>query len=86
MSMNLDRHMNAHKDLFMHLVHGDGDSADKHKEFYDEYLSVMDLTAEFFLQTVETVFVNHDLPKGTNDVSRHPGRAGADHQMCADDR
>lgn len=64
MSMNLDRHMNAHKDLFMHLVHGDGDSADKHKEFYDEYLSVMDLTAEFFLQTIETVFVKHDLPKG----------------------
>ncbi len=64
MSMNLDRHMHAHKDLFMHLVSGDGDSADKHKEFYDEYLSVMDLTAEFFLQTVEVVFVNHDLPKG----------------------
>ena len=64
MSMNLDRHMHAHKDLFMHLVHGDGDSAEKHKEFYDEYLSVMDLTAEFFLQTVDTVFVKHDLPKG----------------------
>ena len=64
MSMNLDRHMHAHKDLFLHLVRGDGDSADKHKDFYDEYLSVMDLTAEFFLQTVEVVFVNHDLPKG----------------------
>ncbi|MHA1523443.1 MAG: polyhydroxyalkanoate depolymerase, partial [Alphaproteobacteria bacterium] len=43
---------------------GDGDSAEKHAEFYDEYLAVMDLTAEFYLQTVEVVFINHDLPKG----------------------
>ncbi len=64
MSMNLDRHMTAHQDLFMHLVEGDGDSADKHREFYDEYLAVVDLTAEFYLQTVETVFVRHALPKG----------------------
>src|SRR5262245_40119632 len=56
MSMNLDRHLEAHKDLFMHLVRGDGDSAQKHREFYDEYLAVMDLSAEFYLQTVETVF------------------------------
>jgi len=45
-------------------VRGDGDSAGKHKEFYDEYLAVMDLAAEFYLQTVETVFVRHALPKG----------------------
>lgn len=64
MSMNLDRHLIAHKDFFMHLVKDDGDSAEKHREFYDEYLAVMDLTAEFYLQTVETVFVRHDLPKG----------------------
>jgi poly(3-hydroxybutyrate) depolymerase len=64
MSMNLDRHIEAHKQLFMHLVRGDGDSAGKHKEFYDEYLAVMDLAAEFYLQTVETVFVRHDLPQG----------------------
>jgi poly(3-hydroxybutyrate) depolymerase len=57
MSMNLDRHIIAHKDFFVHLVKGDGDSAEKHREFYDEYLAVMDLTAEFYLQTVETVFV-----------------------------
>ena len=50
--------------MFNHLVEGDGDSAEKHREFYDEYLAVMDLTAEFYLQTVEKVFVNHDLPKG----------------------
>lgn len=64
MSMNLDRHIIAHKDFFMHLVKDDGDSADKHRDFYDEYLAVMDLTAEFYLQTVETVFIRHDLPKG----------------------
>jgi poly(3-hydroxybutyrate) depolymerase len=64
MSMNLDRHIIAHKDFFMHLVKDDGDSAEKHRDFYDEYLAVMDLTAEFYLQTVETVFVNHALPKG----------------------
>ena len=64
MSMNLDRHLGAHHDMFMHLVRGDGDSAQKHREFYDEYLAVMDLAAEFYLQTVETVFVKHALPKG----------------------
>jgi poly(3-hydroxybutyrate) depolymerase len=63
-SMNLDRHIEAHKQLFMHLVRGDGDSAAKHKEFYDEYLAVMDLAAEFYLQTVELVFVRHALPDG----------------------
>jgi poly(3-hydroxybutyrate) depolymerase len=64
MSMNLDRHMIAHKDFFGHLVKNDGDSADRHRDFYDEYLAVMDLTAEFYLQTVDTVFIKHSLPKG----------------------
>ena len=64
MSMNLDRHLEAHRDLFRHLVKGDGDSAQKHREFYDEYLAVMDLAAEFYLQTVDTVFIRHALPKG----------------------
>jgi poly(3-hydroxybutyrate) depolymerase len=63
-SMNLDRHMDAHKQLFSNLVKGDGDLVDKHREFYDEYLAVMDLTAEYYLQTVDTVFVKHALPKG----------------------
>ncbi len=71
MTMNLDRHVTAHKDLFFHLVRGDGDGAEKHREFYDEYLAVMDLTAEFFLQTVEKVFVNHEMPRG---VMQHRGR------------
>jgi poly(3-hydroxybutyrate) depolymerase len=64
MSMNLDKHMIAHKDFFFHLVKNNGDSAEKHREFYDEYLAVMDLTAEFYLQTVDTVFIKHLLPKG----------------------
>jgi len=64
MSMNLDRHIEAHRQLFTNLVKGDGDSAQKHKEFYDEYLAVMDLSAEYYLQTVDTVFVRHALPKG----------------------
>jgi poly(3-hydroxybutyrate) depolymerase len=62
MTMNLDRHMNAHRELFWHLVEGDGD---KHRDFYDEYMSVMDLTAEFYLQTVDRVFVHQDLASGT---------------------
>ena len=64
MAMNYDRHVSAHRDMFQHLVKGDGDAAEKHREFYDEYLSVMDLTAEFYMQTIETVFVRHALPKG----------------------
>ena len=64
MTMNLDRHMIAQKDFYNHLVKNDGDSAERHREFYDEYLAVMDMTAEFYLQTVDTVFIKHSLPKG----------------------
>ncbi len=64
MAMNLDRHVNAHLDMFNHLVAGDGDSAEKHRDFYDEYLAVMDMDAAFYMQTIETVFVRHALPKG----------------------
>lgn len=64
MGMNLDRHVIAHRDFFQHLVKGDGDNAEKHRDFYDEYLAVMDLSAEFYLQTVETVFIEHALPDG----------------------
>ncbi len=64
MTMNLDRHMKAHKDLFYHLVRGDGDSAEKHRDFYDEYLAVMDLTSEFYIQTIDQVFVRHLFAKG----------------------
>jgi poly(3-hydroxybutyrate) depolymerase len=64
MAMNIDRHMTAHWDMFSNLVRGDGESVEKHQDFYDEYLAVMDLTAEFYLQTVDEVFVKHSLPKG----------------------
>ena len=63
-SMNLDRHVNAHMRQFEHLVKGDDDSADGHRTFYDEYLAVMDLNAEFYLQTIEVVFKEHLLPRG----------------------
>ncbi|OYW36919.1 MAG: hypothetical protein B7Z45_05745 [Azorhizobium sp. 12-66-6] len=64
MSMNLDRHVKAHYNLFQDLVKGDGEPADKHREFYDEYLAVMDLSADFYLETVEKGFITHALPKG----------------------
>jgi len=64
MGMNFGRHVTAHRELFQNLIKGDGDSADKHREFYDEFLAVMDLAAEYYLQTIETVFLEHKLPKG----------------------
>jgi poly(3-hydroxybutyrate) depolymerase len=71
MGLNLDRHIARHLDFFSHLVLGDRDSAEKHRGFYDEYRAVMDLAAEFFLQTVDTVFVHHLLATGE---MRHRGR------------
>lgn len=64
MSMNLDRHVGSYMQFYQHLVQGDGDSAEAHRKFYNEYLSVMDIPAEFYLQTVETVFQKHLLPRG----------------------
>lgn len=65
MTMNLDRHVDAHVSLFNNLVKGDCDSVQQHRAFYEEYLAVMDLPAEFYLQTVQTVFQEHALPDGT---------------------
>ncbi|MGB0087507.1 MAG: polyhydroxyalkanoate depolymerase [Rhodomicrobiaceae bacterium] len=64
MQMNLERHVTAHRELFENLVKGDCDSVDQHRSFYEEYLAVMDLPAEFYLQTVKTVFQDHALPDG----------------------
>jgi poly(3-hydroxybutyrate) depolymerase len=64
MSMNMEKHQDAHQRYFEQLVDGDGDSAEKHRTFYDEYLSVLDLTEEFYLQTVDIVFQQYLLPKG----------------------
>ncbi|HEY2047760.1 MAG TPA: polyhydroxyalkanoate depolymerase [Caulobacteraceae bacterium] len=63
-SMNREMHEAAHRRYFDNLVRGDGDSADRHREFYDEYLSVLDLTEEFYLETIDQVFQRHLLPKG----------------------
>ena len=65
MSMNLERHVGEHVKLFQHLVQGDGDGAASHRSFYNEYLSVADLPAEFYMQTIEEVFHKHALPEGT---------------------
>jgi poly(3-hydroxybutyrate) depolymerase len=64
MSMNAQLHTEAHRRHFDNLVRGDGDSAERHREFYDEYLSVLDLSEEFYLQTVDVVFQRHLLAKG----------------------
>ena len=64
MSMNLGNHMTSHWEMFKHLVRGDGESADVTKDFYEEYRSVCDMTAEFYLQTIDVVFQRHALPKG----------------------
>jgi len=66
-SMNLSRHLGAHRDLYRHLVDGDEQSATVVKAFYDEYFAVLDLTAEFYLETVESVFQEHRLARGVLD-------------------
>jgi len=67
-NMNFGRHADAHWRFFDHMVGGDGDSVEKHRQFYDEYLSVMDLTEEFYLQTIRDVFQDHKLARGKMTV------------------
>ncbi|HET7816736.1 MAG TPA: polyhydroxyalkanoate depolymerase [Sphingomicrobium sp.] len=64
MTMNLGDHLVSHWEMFKHLVEGDEESAESTRQFYDEYRSVADMTAEFYLQTVDVVFQRHLLPKG----------------------
>jgi poly(3-hydroxybutyrate) depolymerase len=64
MWQNINTHLQSHYQMFQHLVAGDDESADGTKAFYDEYRSVCDMTAEFYLQTIEHVFQRHSLPKG----------------------
>ena len=64
MTMNLGSHLVSHWEMFKHLVEGDDESAVSTQKFYDEYRSVADMTAEFYLQTVDVVFQRHLLPKG----------------------
>jgi poly(3-hydroxybutyrate) depolymerase len=71
MTMNLGSHLISHWEMFKHLVVGDEESAHATQKFYDEYRSVCDMTAEFYLQTVDVVFQQHQLPKGEME---HRGR------------
>lgn len=64
MQMNLDRHVDAHNTVFNDLIKGDCDGVDQHNTFYDEYLAVMDLPADFYLETIQRVFQEHALPEG----------------------
>jgi poly(3-hydroxybutyrate) depolymerase len=68
-AMNPDRHMESHVQYYHHLVKGDGESADAHRQFYDEYNAVMDLPAEYYLETVDRVFQRHLLPQGNLTVA-----------------
>jgi poly(3-hydroxybutyrate) depolymerase len=69
MSMNAEAHQQAHRRYFDDMVRGDGDSAEKHREFYDEYLSVLDLSEEFYLETIDVVFQRHLLPRGQTQAA-----------------
>lgn len=73
-AMNPDRHLTSHYDYYLQLIKGDGDSADSHRAFYDEYNAVLDLAAEFYLDTIRVVFQEHALPKGTWTVRGKPVR------------
>lgn len=77
MQLNLERHVGEHIKLFQHLVEGDGESAAAHRRFYDEYLSVADLPAEFYLQTIDKVFQRRLLPKNQFDFRGRIVDAGA---------
>ncbi|HEY8605049.1 polyhydroxyalkanoate depolymerase [Tsuneonella suprasediminis] len=82
MSMNLGSHLMSHYEMFKHLTAGDDASADLTKAFYDEYRSVCDMTAEFYLQTVEEVFQKHSLPNGTFVHRGKPVDLGAINQTA----
>lgn len=64
MMMNIDNHINKHVDYIKHVFHGKEDKSERHREFYDEYLAVLDLTAEFYIETIDRVFINQDLANG----------------------
>jgi len=68
-AMNPDRHLNSHWDYYLDLVKGDDEDAEQHRRFYDEYNAVMDLPAEYYLDTIRVVFQEHRLPNGTWEVA-----------------
>jgi len=73
-AMNPDRHANSHYDYFLDLVRGDGDSAEAHRQFYDEYNAVLDMPAEYYLDTIKTVFQDFALVNGTWKVRNPQGK------------
>ena len=74
MAMNPDRHLRSHYDYFLDLIRGDGDNAESHRDFYDEYNAVLDMPAEFYLDTIKTVFQDFALVNGTWQVDGQPVR------------
>ena len=86
MSMNIDRHIKAHHELYDHLVKGEIEKAKAKKDFYDEYFAVLDLSREFYLETVRLVFQEHALPRGVIALHGAEGRAGRDPAHDAADR
>jgi polyhydroxyalkanoate depolymerase len=64
MSMNMERHLKAHRELYQNLANGNLEKAETTKAFYDEYFAVLDLASEFYLETVKLVFQDHALPLG----------------------
>ncbi len=77
--MNPDRHLTSHYDYFLDLVRGDDDSADSHREFYDEYNAVLDMPAEYYLDTIKTVFQDFALVNGTWVRRRRAGAPAGHH-------
>ena len=73
-AMNPDRHVSSHYDYFLDLIRGDGDSAEAHRQFYDEYNAVLDMPAEYYLDTIKTVFQDFALVNGTWVVRGEPVR------------
>lgn len=70
-AMNPGRHAESHNEFYSHLVKGDGESAEAHRQFYNEYNAVLDMPAEYYLETIRTVFQEYLLPKGEWEVGGH---------------
>jgi poly(3-hydroxybutyrate) depolymerase len=73
-AMNPDRHFNSHYDYFLDLLKGDNSSAESHRKFYDEYNAVLDMDADYYLETIQTVFQDFKLVKGTWEVKNEQGQ------------
>jgi poly(3-hydroxybutyrate) depolymerase len=81
-AMNPDRHANSHYDYFKDLIKGDNSSVDSHRKFYDEYNAVLDMDADYYLETINTVFQEFKLVNGTWDVQNPQGK---DERVCPSD-